>query len=116
MRSLVPLFLVAIFALALTPAISADHEQKAQSTPVNCDSHINATVPHTHTVVHDQNGHSHLHNILQRLHNALFGRYHLTGTCASAHHATSHNHAHDGHNGHNDGTQHAERHHSRNDR
>jgi hypothetical protein len=111
MRSLVPLFFVAIFALALTPAaISADHEQKQQTTPVNCDTHIDATVPHTHTVDHDQNGHKYLHNILQRLHNALLGRYHLTGTCASAHHATSHNHAHDGHNHHNDGTQRAERH------
>lgn len=33
---------------------------------------------------------SHDHNLLQRLHHALFGSYHLAGSCASAHDGQHH--------------------------
>src|SRR5688572_11705568 len=90
MRTLATVFLATLIVFALAPTtILADHEQTPQATPSHGNHHNGGAAPHDHAAEqnhnHDGQFHPHEHTIWQRLHNALFGRYHIQGTCAPAH-------------------------------
>lgn len=53
------------------------------------DANVHGRTHRSHDADHDA-VHSHDHNILQRLHHALAGSYHLAGSCASAHDGQHH--------------------------
>lgn len=99
MRTLAVAFLVTLIVITIAPAaISAGDEQVPQARTHN-DDH-NTVLPHAQVFIHNDNGHGHphSHNVFQRLHYALFGRYHLDGTCTAVDAApASHNKTHGGH-------------------